>query len=263
MTKPIISLENISYRRGENTLLNHISWQVLPKENWALLGPNGCGKTTLMKMIAGWIFPSEGKVSVLGHQFGESNLTELRSHIGWVTGMLTEEIPSQLSACEIVISGTMGTLGLFADPSPEQIESATFFMNLMKVDHFADRHFALLSQGERMRTLIARALATQPLLLILDEPCSGLDPVSQENFLQTINTLTQNEEAPPVLFVTHHIDEIVPGIKHVLALRHGEIVIQGDKQEVLTAENLKKIFHTDFMVQLEQERYYGRPICQW
>lgn len=260
MTSSIISLENISYIRDSIPLLKNISWQVNANENWVLLGPNGCGKTTLMKMIAGWMFPSEGRLNVLGHQFGEANLTELRSRIGWVTGMLAEEVPGQLTAREIVFAGSMGMLGLYGDPNEEQIAIAESCMTLMDMAEFADRKFNLLSQGERMRTLIARALATRPCMLILDEPCSGLDPVSREDFLYTINELAKSEKAPPILFVTHHIDEIVPAMNHILALRHGEIVIQGTKEDVLTAENLQKIFLTQFHVFQENDRYYGRPI---
>jgi iron complex transport system ATP-binding protein len=255
----LINIDDISYRRDGAVLLDHVSWQVKSGEHWALLGQNGSGKTTLMKMVAGWIFPSEGHVEVLGRRYGETDLTALRSHIGLVSPVIAEEIPPALTAREAVLSGCLGTIGLFEDPTPEMREEAEFFLELMEATAFAGRAFGILSQGERMRTQIARALAAKPVLLILDEPCAGLDPVAREHFLETLDGLTSHAEAPPVLLVTHHVEEIIPGITHILALRQGKIAIAGPKEDMLTAEALEQIFGCEFTLERHGDRYWAKP----
>jgi iron complex transport system ATP-binding protein len=256
----LINIENISYRRDGAVLLDQVSWQVRSGEHWALLGQNGSGKTTLMKMVAGWIFPSSGHVEVLGRRYGETDLTVLRTHIGWVSPVISEEISARLTAREVVLSGCLGTIGLFEEPTDEMRDDAEFFLGLMEATAFADRAFGILSQGERMRTVIARALAARPVLLILDEPCAGLDPVAREHFLETLDILTGHADAPPVLLVTHHVEEIFPGITHILALRQGRIAAAGPKEDILCPEALEQIFGCEFTLERHGDRWWAKPI---
>jgi iron complex transport system ATP-binding protein len=190
----------------------------------------------------------------MGRRFGKSDLTELRSQVGWVSSVVAEEMPSRLSAREVVLSGCQGTIGIFEEVSQEMEETADFFLDMMGIAEIADRAFGILSQGERMRTLIARALASRPILLILDEPCAGLDPVARTRFLEILNTLLEHPDAPPVLLVTHHVEEIVDGISHVIGLREGVVVATGTKEEMLSSATMSRIFNADIDL-IEEENY--------
>src|SRR5690625_2651172 len=232
----IISLENILWRRGEKTILNDISWEVNKGEHWALLGLNGSGKTSLLKVITGYQWPNKGDVSVFGYEFGRVNIQQLRKSIGWVSTSLDDRFHMRTrdTALEIILSGKTATVGLYEDVSQEDVERAEQLLEQFNISHVGHQFFPTLSQGERRKAMIARAMMASPHLLILDEPCNGLDIYSKEELLETIENMCQAKDGPTVIYVTHHVEEIVPSISHSILLRSGNVVQSGKKEDVLT-----------------------------
>ncbi|WP_409228947.1 ABC transporter ATP-binding protein [Gudongella sp. SC589] len=251
----VIKVRGVSISRNSKYILKNIDWTVKEGENWAILGLNGSGKTTLLNMINGYIFPSEGAVSVLGKTFGGYDLRELRKSIGWVSTALAEKLYGNETALEIVVSGRYASIGLFEDPIVEDVEYAMELLHLLDCRHLADRIYNTLSQGEKQRILIARGLMAKPSLLILDEPCSGLDIFSREKVLATIDGLARSENAPTLIYVTHQTEEILPVFSHALLMRRGEIHSKGYTKDLLTKENLTDFFETEVNCSNSNERY--------
>ncbi|MET3549101.1 iron complex transport system ATP-binding protein [Paenibacillus favisporus] len=254
----IIDIENITWRSGQHTLMKNVSWQVKPGENWALLGLNGSGKTTLLNIVNGYIWPSEGSVSVLGHRFGEVDLRELRKSIGWVSNSFQERLYGSDRTQNIVVSGKHATVGLYDKTSEEDYDRARELMETMNCGHLWDREYRTCSQGEKQKLLIARALMADPRILILDEPCNGLDLFSREKLLDSIRELTLQPDAPTLIYVTHHTEEILPAFSHVLLMRRGEAVCSGRTDDVLTADTLSDLFESPVEVDRHGERVYVR-----
>jgi len=236
----VISLDGITLRRGGYEILHAVSWTIRRGEHWALLGQNGSGKTTLLKVITGYEWPTEGTVEVLGRRYGECNLPELRKQIGWVSSALVHQLPEQNTALEIVLSGLEASLGVYREFTGTEIRRARATLALLGGKSFADRPYGLLSQGEQQRVLIARGLVHGPALLILDEPCAGLDPAARESFLGDLSLLVARRGAPSLVFVTHHIEEIAPWITHALVLRQGRTLAHGRTEAVLRGSVLTK-----------------------
>lgn len=256
----VISLSNIHWHRSGKDILKNVSWNVQRGEHWALLGLNGSGKTSILKMVTGYQWPNGGEVSVLGHLFGKTNIPELRKSIGWVSSSLDDQFhtrPSD-SALEVVLSGKFASIGLYEEFSTKDAEKALELMELLKIRHLAEQNITYLSQGEKRKAMIARALMASPRLLILDEPCNGLDIFSKEELLSTIEDLTAAPEGPTVLYVTHHIEEIVPSISHALLIRRGEVVAQGEKKATLTEPLLEETFQVPLSLEWENERPWIR-----
>ncbi len=233
VSSAILALDGIHFRRSGRNILTGVSWRIEPGQHWALLGANGSGKTTLLKIVTGYEWPTEGKVEVLGHRFGECNLPRLRRIIGWVSSSLQERVPPQDTALRVVASGYDASLGLYRDLDADEERHARSALALVSAEELADRPYGILSQGERQRVLIARALVNRPRLLILDEPCVGLDPLARWLFLEDLRGLARRTEAPGIVFVTHHIEEIGPWIDRVLLLKAGRVCAIGSKDEVL------------------------------
>lgn len=250
----IISLDRVIWRREDKTILNGVEWQVSPGENWAVLGLNGSGKTTILNMINGYIWPSEGSVSVLGHPFGQVDLRELRKSIGWVSSSLQERIQPGYRTQHIVISGKYASIGLYDEPDPEDYERALRLMEQLGCAHLVDRTYAGCSQGEKQKVLIARALMASPRLLILDEATNGLDFLSREALLASIGRIAAGPDAPHMLLVTHHIEEILPIFTHVLLIRRGQVFAKGKTKDVLCSETLSDFFETPVVVRWQQDR---------
>ncbi|MGA4518387.1 ABC transporter ATP-binding protein [Solibacillus silvestris] len=250
----MIHIENIHLYRNDKKILNDLSWHVQKGQHWAILGLNGSGKTTLLKVINGYIWPNEGKVQVLGETYGKTYIPKLRTRIGWVSNAMIDNFNWQDNAIEIVLSGKFGALRLFNDVTEEEIDHAVSIMKHFHCDHLANKSFEHLSQGERQRVQIARAIMADPEILILDEPCGGLDLIERENLLQTIEQIAQAENAPTLIYVTHHVEEILPCFSHVLLMKDGKNVEANAREVVLTDELLSDFFGREISLQIERER---------
>ncbi|WP_053362998.1 ABC transporter ATP-binding protein [Bacillus sp. FJAT-27251] len=253
----IISLKNIVWHRSGKEILKNVSWTVEKGEHWALLGLNGSGKTSILKMITGYQWPNGGEVSVLGNVFGKTNIPELRKSIGWVSSSLDDQYQSRPgdTAFEVVLSGKFASIGLYEDITEKDADKARELMRQFRISHLADQLIISLSQGERRRAMIARALMSSPRLLILDEPCNGLDIYSKEELLGTIEEMVGKPGGPTLLYVTHHIEEIVPSVSHALLIESGEVVAEGEKASTLTESLLERTFKVPISVDWEN----GRP----
>ncbi len=242
---PIIDLQNIVLERNNVYILRGVSWSIDPGQHWALLGANGSGKTSLLKVIAGYEWVTRGRVEVLGEHFGETNIRALRRLIGWVSSSLTHRFPPDDLAFMIAVSGFDASVGLWREFSDEEIYVAYRALEFIGAERIAEQPWRVLSQGERQRVLIARAIVSQPRLLILDEPCAGLDPVAREEFLDDIEGFAAREDAPTILLVTHHIEEIRPCFTHALVVKDGLAIARGRTGEVVTSAVLSDAFgHT-------------------
>lgn len=258
MTADIIDIEQVSWKRDNRYLLSNVNWQVRRNEHWALLGLNGSGKTTLLNIVNGYIWPTSGKVAILGQRFGETDLRELRQSIGWVSSSLQEKLYASDRAQHIVISGKYATIGLYEKLSDNDLARAEELMRTLGCAHLWDREYRTCSQGEKQKLLIARALMADPRILILDEPCNGLDLFSRERLLASVQDLALREDAPTLIYVTHHTEEIVPVFSHTLLLRRGEVFGQGETGKVMTAETLSAFFEAPVAVEWHEERAYVR-----
>lgn len=256
----VISLQNIQWSQREKMILKDISWEVTEGQHWVLLGLNGSGKTSLLKMICGYQWPSKGIVSVLKQQFGKVNIQEVRKSIGWVSSSLDERFSNRStdSALQVVLSGKHASIGIYEEILEIDIEKAKRLLAQFQVDHVTYQSFSTLSQGEKRKVMLSRALMSSPQLLILDEPCNGLDLYAKEQLLSSIESMVSLPEAPTVLYVTHHIEEVVPSITHAMLLDAGEVVASGKKKDVLTSELLRQSFHLPLTVHWQEERPWVR-----
>lgn len=253
----VISLKNISWKRNGKKVLDKVSWEVQKGEHWALLGLNGSGKTTILNLITGYQWPNEGQVTVLGNLFGKTNIPELRRSIGWVSTSLDDKFQFRPAdtTLEIVLSGKFASIGLYEDITQNDLDQAKALMKQFGISHVENQTLTSLSQGEKRKAMIARALMSSPRLLILDEPCNGLDIFSKEELLSSIEKLMAQPGGPTILYVTHHIEEIVPSISHVMLLNSGKAVAQGDKKAILTEQRLEETFRVPLSLDWED----GRP----
>jgi iron complex transport system ATP-binding protein len=250
----IIDIQHVSWDRNDQQILQDISWTVQNREHWCLLGLNGSGKTTLLNMINGYIWPSEGSMSVLGKKFGQYDLRELRKSIGWVSTSLQQKLYGSETALKIVLSGKFATIGLYDLTNNEDYRQAESLMKSLGCAALIDRTYDTLSQGERQRVLIARALMASPKLLILDEPCTGLDVFAREQLLQMIAAVAEEKEAPTIIYVTHHVEEILPCFTKTLLIKEGKVFAAKNTDEVLTSALMSDFFE----VPVEIQRRNGR-----
>lgn len=250
----IIDTRNISWKRQGEVILSHIDWEVLNGEHWAVLGLNGSGKTTLLNMINGYIWPTTGQVAVLEQPFGRTDIRELRKSIGWVSSSLQERIKGTELTEDVVVSGKYASLGLYDTPSEADFQKAYQLMEQFGCTHLTGRTYQTCSQGEKQKLLIARGLMASPQLLILDEPTNGLDFISREELMASIDQLAHQTDAPTILFVTHHIEEILPVFTHTLLLKQGAVFAQGERENMLTQEQLSEFFDIPVQVGWKEER---------
>ena len=236
----IVELQNVSVIRNHKYILKDINWTIKKGEHWAILGLNGAGKTMLLSMLNGYIFPSKGKVKVLGKTAGQYDMRKLRRSIGWVSSSIQEKFHGYSIAVDIVMSGKFATVDLYDEITENDRALAENCLKRLDASGLADREYKTLSQGERQRILIARGLMAQPELLILDEPCMGLDIIAREQLLGIIKSLSEDENAPTLIYVTHRTEEILPNFSHTLLLKKGEVYLTGITDEILTEENLSK-----------------------
>jgi len=250
--KPLLDLQGLTVSRDRTTLLHEVAWRVERGQHWVILGPNGCGKTSLLKALTGYLTPSAGAIELLGRRYGESDWRDLRLHIGLVTSALQASVPPDEPALATVVSGKYAQLDLWKPITPADRRAAQKLLRFTAADALAARHWSHLSQGERQRVLIARALMAKPRLLILDEPCAGLDPVARERFLHFIEELGRRPQGPTLILVTHHVEEIMPSFTHTLMLKAGRVHANGPRSRTLTPENLSTLF--DQTVRLKNRR---------
>ncbi|EFQ84078.1 ABC transporter, ATP-binding protein [Aeromicrobium marinum DSM 15272] len=257
--KAAIKLSHVSVVRSDTTLLDRVDWTVHEGERWIVLGPNGAGKTTLLQILGASGFPTKGRASILGERLGRVDVFELRTRIGHTSTTIADQIPATESVRDAVLSAAHAVLGRWNEQYDDlDVRQADQIMGEMGVARLADRTFGTLSEGERKRVLIARALMTDPELLLLDEPAAGLDLGAREDLLASLQTLAADRSAPVLVLVTHHVEEIPVGFTHVLMLRAGSVVAAGPLESTLTAENLGRTFGTRVDLTYDSGRYAAR-----
>ncbi len=253
--QPMLSVSRLSIQRGRVHILRNLDWRVLPGEHWAILGANGSGKTSLLSALTGYFMPTAGEISVLGRRFGESDWRELRKHIGLVSSSIRQLMADDEPALETVISGRHAMIDFWGRVSRADRARALRLLRQIECAHLAGRPWIFLSQGERQRVLIGRALMASPRLLILDEPCAGLDPAAREHFLQFLQRLGRRRGAPTLVLVTHHVEEIMPVFTHVLLLKRGRSLAAGKKNSTLNAAVLSAAFDASIHLINKSGRY--------
>lgn len=250
----IIDIQNVKWVKSGQEILKDVSWSVSEGEHWAVLGLNGSGKTSLLNIVTGYNYPTRGSVTVLDTTFGKASIPEMRKRIGVVSTALERfdaTLNNQLVE-DIVLSGKFSSFGIYQEVTDGDRAKAQSIMYDLRLDYLKGQVFRTLSQGEKRRTIIGRALMANPELLILDEPCSGLDILSREDVL----SITQNikKRGSHLIYVTHHIEEITEVITHVLLMKDGEVVTSGQKEDVLTASNLSDIYKVPVKIHWENKR---------
>lgn len=250
----IIRLDNVSYIRNGKYILKDINWHVNRGEHWVILGPNGSGKTTTLNMVNGYIFPSQGHVKVLEFEFGHSSIIELRKRIGWVSSALSQFIPTNDYPLHIVLSGKFASLGLWEKVDDDDIARANEILDLLKIRHLAERKYGMLSQGEKQKVLIGRALMNHPDIIIFDEAFNGLDIFARHDMEITINELAEGNIT--FILVTHNTDEILPVFGKALLLKDGQVHSQGDIDDMIQYDNLSDFYGANVDVFKHKDRFY-------
>jgi iron complex transport system ATP-binding protein len=256
---PVLEFADVTVRRGEATLLDSVTWTVEEDERWVVLGPNGAGKTTLLQVAAAQLHPTAGLAAVLDEVLGTVDVFELRPRIGVTSAALAERVPRHEVVKDVVVSASYAVVGRWTEEY-HQIDHARAEDLLVElgVATLAGRTFGTLSEGERKRVQIARALMTDPELLLLDEPAAGLDLGGREDLVSTLSRLALDPDAPATVLVSHHVEEIPPGFSHALLLREGRVVASGLLDQVLTAENLSATFGMPLLLSSEDGRWAAR-----
>jgi iron complex transport system ATP-binding protein len=257
----VVDLAGVSIVRNGSTLISDITWEVDEADRWVVIGPNGAGKTTLLQVISAQIHPSSGVAGVLGEVLGVVDVFELRPRIGLTSAALAERIPRGERVHDVVVSASYAVLGRWREQYDElDHERADELLGQLRIDALADRTFGTLSEGERKRVQIARALMTDPELLLLDEPAAGLDLAGRETLVNTLGELAQDHYAPASVLVTHHVEEIPTGITHAMLLKDGKVVAAGKLRDTLTAENLTKTFDVELSLTEADGRWTARAV---
>lgn len=252
---PLIEIDDVTVERDLTTILRNLSWQVHPGENWIIFGPNGAGKTTLLNVIQGYLWPTSGKVRVLGGELGNGvDVRELRRYISIVSEPVRNLINEGLSGLEVLVTGARAHLNIFDPPTSDELAQAHALAAQTKIEPLLAKPFAVMSTGERQRILITRALMPEPKIVILDEPAAGLDLAGREWVLRTIEAVSHQPNPPVFILTTHHVEEITSSFTHALLLKEGELYRAGKISETFTSETVGSLF--DITVQLE--RVHGR-----
>jgi iron complex transport system ATP-binding protein len=251
---PVIAIAHLRVER-DNVILDAIDWTVEPGQHWAILGANGSGKTSLLSTLTGYMPPTSGDISVLGETYGRTDWRELRKRIGIVSSSIHHLIEGHQTPLDTVIGGRHAMIGMWGEIRSDERAQALKILRQIEAAAIRDRPWRVLSQGERQRVLIGRALMARPQLLILDEPCAGLDPVAREHFLQFIERLAHTRAAPTLVLVTHHVEEIMPAFSHVLTIKAGGVLAAGPKTKVLTSGTLSRVFNAPVRLRRKSGRY--------
>lgn len=255
----VLDLQDVTIRRGTTTILDGVSWRIREGERWVVLGRNGAGKTTLLQVASGRMHPTGGAAELLGNRLGHVDVFELRPRIGLSSASLADKIPTGELVRDVVLTAAYGVTGRWREAYDELDETrASDLLRAFGVEHLADRYFGTLSEGERKRVQIARALMADPELLLLDEPAAGLDLGGREELVAALAELADDPRSPVLVLVTHHVEEIPPGFTHLLLLRDGKVHASGPIEEVLTAEQLSGAFGLDLVLDRREDRWSAR-----
>jgi len=245
MSGPVVRLDHVSVVRNGIALLDDISWQIGPGERWVLLGPNGSGKTTLLMVAGSSLWPTSGSVQILGERLGQVDMRALRTRIAVVSASVTRTLRREIPAIEVVMTGRYSALETWWNEydDADRARAAALLADAgLEGPALAERPFGHLSEGERQQVLLARALMSQPELLLMDEPAAGLDLGARERLLSRLATLATEPGQPPLILVTHHLEEIPPGMTHVALLQRARLVAAGPIDETLTGESVSEAF---------------------
>jgi iron complex transport system ATP-binding protein len=250
----LIELKNVWVIKNKIPILKNVNWEVLENESWAIIGRNGSGKSFLLRLISANLFPSSGTITIFNEEFGNVNLWELKKKIGFVSDLLQKDYNEYSKAIDVIYSGFFSSNGLFEEITPQMKEKTNEILQFLEIEKFTDRIFGELSHGEQRKILIARAMVFDPVLLVFDEPCTGLDIAAREEFLITVEKLIENGHH--IIFVTHHIDEIINSINKVLFLKDGEIYKTGNKKELMNIKNLEEVLEYKLKIKKKKGRYW-------
>jgi iron complex transport system ATP-binding protein len=255
----VIEFADVIVRRGGATLLDQISWRVAEGERWVILGPNGAGKTTLLQVASAQIHPTDGVAGILDEVLGTVDVFELRPRIGLTSAALAERIPRDELVRDVVVSASYAVVGRWREAYDDlDHDRAQQLLAAVRADHLLDRTFGTLSEGERKRVQIARALMADPELLLLDEPAAGLDLGGREDLVVTLSSLALDPGSPATVLVSHHVEEIPPGFTHGLLMRAGRVVASGPIRDVITEDNLSETFDMPLVLAYEAGRWTAR-----
>lgn len=257
----VLELRDLSVRKGDRTILGPLTFAIRPQERWVVLGPNGAGKSTLLQILATRFFPTTGSVHILDKEMGKADLSELRTRIGICGALISEDIPHSEKVRDVVLTAAYAVLGRWNEAYDLWDESrAVALLTTFGVRELADRDYGTLSEGERKRVQISRALMADPELLLLDEPASGLDLGGREDLLRRFSIFAQDSSAPASVLVTHHIEEIPIGTTHALILKNGVIAASGPIGDVITGEHISAIFEVPVEVRHDGGRFFARSM---
>lgn len=257
----LVDFRAVSLRRGGRTLVGPVDWAVELDERWVIIGPNGAGKTSLLRIAAATEHPSSGVAYVLGERLGRVDVSELRARIGLSSSVLAQRVPSDEIVLDLVVSAGYAVLGRWRERYDDvDYRRAVDMLESLGAEHLAERTYGTLSEGERKRVLIARALMTDPELLLLDEPAAGLDLGGREELVARLTDLAADPDAPALVLVTHHVEEVPPGFSHCMLLSEAQVVAAGLLPDVLTADNLSTAFGQSIAVEVVDGRYFARRV---
>ena len=253
--KSILAVSGLTVRRGTDLILDGVSWTVRPGEHWVIVGANGSGKTSLLSALTGYLTPTAGEVELLSQRYGRTDWRELRKRIGLVSSAIRQRIPPDEPALETVVSGKSATIDFWGKMTATERRQGRKILRSIECGELEKRPWLFLSQGERQRLLIGRALMARPRVLILDEPCAGLDPAAREHFLQFLQRLGRGSHPPALVLVTHHVEEIMPVFSHALILKNGQVLGRGPLRQTLASETLSRAFGEPARLRRAHGRY--------
>jgi iron complex transport system ATP-binding protein len=254
-SKSILAVSGLTVRRGTDLILEGVSWTVRPGEHWVIVGANGSGKTSLLSALNGYLTPTAGEVEVLSQRYGRTDWRELRKRIGLVSSAVRQRIQPDEPALETVVSGKYAMIDFWGKMTPAERRQGRRILRSIECAALENRPWLFLSQGERQRLLIGRALMAKPRVLILDEPCAGLDPAAREHFLQFLQRLGRGAHPPSLVLVTHHVEEIMPVFSHALVLKEGRVLARGPLRQTLTSATLSRAFAEAARLRRDRGRY--------